>query len=243
MIHIRIVYDALKVIFPTKCPLCGTVLKATEIGACWKCMCSLPVIHGARCIRCSKQVDEGEEFCSDCKKRKFVYMQGYAMWHYNSITDRVVAGLKYKRRRDYTDFLALELSYHCARYLNNWKTDALIPVPLHSKKLRNRGFNQAQLLASGISNNIGIPVRDDIIVRCRKTRPQKYLDDKNRAVNLKGAFTINPKYFRSPDKLHNVVLVDDVYTTGSTINSCAEVLINEGISNVYFVCLCIGDGY
>lgn len=244
MISIRIFNDAMNVLYPPRCPICECVMTTLDSGTCRNCLSKLPVIRGARCLKCSKHIDDGELYCSDCRKRKFLYKQGFALWHYNTAARNAVAGLKYKRRKYYADFLSAEMSYHFAKHIKSWKIDALMPVPLYVGKLRHRGFNQAELLADGMGKILGIPVRNDILIRCRNTKPQKYLDDKGRAANLENAFIINKRSKTKPAySLINVALIDDVYTTGSTIEACAKVLINEGIPNIYFLSLCIGDGY
>lgn len=114
-------------------------------------------------------------------------------------------------------------------------------MPLHKTKLNERGFNQAYLLARGISKSVGIPVVENYLLRSHKTKAQKRLNDRERANNLQGAFTVNPTYsFASYSK---VMLVDDIYTTGSTIDACAEVLLQTGVTEVDFFSLTIGKGF
>lgn len=114
-------------------------------------------------------------------------------------------------------------------------------MPLHKSKLKERGFNQAYLLARGISKSVGIPVVENYLLRSHKTKAQKRLNDRERANNLQGAFTVNPAYsFASYSK---VMLVDDIYTTGSTIDACAEVLLQTGVTEVDFFSLTIGKGF
>lgn len=114
-------------------------------------------------------------------------------------------------------------------------------MPIHKTKLKERGFNQAEVLARGISKSVGIPVAYDYLIRCHKTKAQKRLNDRERAKNLHGAFMVNPVY--STTSYSKVMLVDDIYTTGSTIDSCAQVLLEEGINKVDFISLSIGKGF
>ena len=123
--------------------------------------------------------------------------------------------------------------------MRRWKPDALIPVPIHKARLAFRGFNQAELLARGLSKEFQIPVRNDLVYRVKKTTPQKELNDKERKNNLKSAFHVKPNAI----ECKTVVLVDDIYTTGSTMDALAKALKANGVEQVYFVCLAIGRGY
>ena len=114
-------------------------------------------------------------------------------------------------------------------------------MPLHKSKVNERGFNQAYLLAKGISKSVGIPVIENYLLRCHKTKAQKRLNDRERANNLHGAFKVNSIYGTA--SCSKVMLVDDIYTTGSTIDACAEVLLQTGVTEVDFISLTIGKGF
>lgn len=114
----------------------------------------------------------------------------------------------------------------------------IIPVPLHEMRLRDRGYNQAQDFAEELSKLTHIPVDVDLLKRVRNTVPQKELDHKNRGANTKNAF-----HTTSKDVEYNrVLLVDDIYTTGSTVSAAADSLKSKGVGAVYVLCICIGTG-
>ena len=118
--------------------------------------------------------------------------------------------------------------------------DYIIPVPLHKRKKRVRGYNQAELIAKGLSNTLDLPMNDYILRRTRFTTPQKKLDDKQRLKNLSQAFVcIDPE---GCIRGKRVLLVDDIYTTGSTIEACTLALLKEGAKEVCFITVCIGKG-
>ena len=119
------------------------------------------------------------------------------------------------------------------------KIEAIVPIPLHWTKKRQRGYNQAQLLAAEIGKQSGLPVYPNLLKRTRKTKPQKNLNDTGRKNNLKKAF----KTQENNVQLSRILLVDDIYTTGSTINEAASELRKAGIEQVYYVSVCIGRGY
>ncbi len=122
--------------------------------------------------------------------------------------------------------------------LRSWQAEALIPVPIHKSRMRKRGFNQAALVAERMGERLGIPVEKDILVRVKKTKAQKNLSDAERRENLKNAFQVSGNEL----KLKRVVLVDDIYTTGSTLDAGASVLREAGAEKVYFLSICIGRG-
>ena len=114
----------------------------------------------------------------------------------------------------------------------------MVPIPLHTSKLRSRGYNQATLLAEEISKGTGIPVREDILIRVRKTASQKKMDHITRQNNMKKAFHM----VKNDVKLKTIILVDDVFTTGNTIESAAAELKRGGVEKVFFIALAIGKG-
>ena len=133
----------------------------------------------------------------------------------------------------------MQLCIQYARWISRLGIDAIIPVPLHRKRRRERGYNQAELFAKEIGKRTGIPVETKLLYRCINTRPQKELNDQERKKNLKKAFTIAQNIVQ----LRKVLLVDDIYTTGSTVDAAAECLKVSGIQEVYVLCISIGRGH
>lgn len=128
-------------------------------------------------------------------------------------------------------------------YIDNDLTevDLIIPVPLHRFRYIERGFNQAEIIANELSKVIDKPVLAKCLRRSKNTKPQKDLSDKQRPLNMLKAFKVNNKY---SDKINSkkILLVDDIYTTGATMDGCAKVLLDNGAREVYFVTVAIGDG-
>ena len=118
------------------------------------------------------------------------------------------------------------------------KAGALIPVPIHPKRLRTRGFNQAEVLARKLGEALSLPVCAGILERSRNTEPQKELRASERLRNLEKAFCVRGEC----ELPHSAILIDDIYTTGSTIEACARALKKAGMERVYFFALCIGQG-
>ena len=123
-------------------------------------------------------------------------------------------------------------------FIRSIEPDALLPVPLHRKRMSARGYNQALLLARALGERLNIPVYGDYIVRVKNTEPLKYENPQERQNNLKKAFIIR----RNDVKLKKVIIVDDIYTTGSTMDEIAGVLRAAGVQEVYCVALACGAG-
>lgn len=236
----RIAIDS---IYPPACPVCnkplgykqGKRLKIHDI-----CRKELVYIGKNRCLKCGKEIaDENNEYCYDCMHRSHEYNQGVAVYQYTKGIKQSVYQYKYKNKREYAIFYGQEIYDRCSDIINAWNPEVIIPVPLHISKYKKRGFNQAQLIAKQISEHTNITLENDILLRCRKTVPMKKLNDKQRLKNLKNAFIINQNIV----KYKRVLIVDDIYTTGSTIDECARALKNRGVEQVYFICLCIGHGF
>ena len=217
-------------------------MEKEERGVCKDCHDKMVLVEEPKCKCCGKGIEHKEdEFCYDCKKSPMREVkQGFALWEYNQHTKNVIHRFKYDGRIEYAHYFVEEILFH---YGERWKSigfDMLIPVPLHKKRERFRGFNQAEVLAKGLSERLQVPLVSDWLVRRKNTKPQNGLDDKERNQNLCHAFEVLKKEKTMPNR---VLLVDDIYTTGTTIRQCAAVLKEAGVKEIYFICLCIGRDF
>ncbi|MFT4144645.1 MAG: ComF family protein [Mobilitalea sp.] len=235
----------LDIIYPVRCPVCMEIATPKGNRVCPNCKGRLPYIQEPRCLKCSKPLEvEEKEYCSDCESKDFHFNRGYAVWVYNKMMMQSISAFKYKSKKEYAAFYTEEIITHYKKQLVKLNLDGIVPVPLHRTKYRERGYNQATLLAKGIGEELDIPVLNDLLIRTKKTVPQKTLNDVERLHNLMEAFQYNKEtksVFRSD--LSRVLLVDDIYTTGSTMEACTNVLKENGIKEVYFMVLCIGKGF
>ena len=131
------------------------------------------------------------------------------------------------------------MKMNCGDIIAKWNPDVLVPVPIHASKLRVRGFNQAELIAEELGKATGIPVDTQSLERTVKTVPMKELDNVQRRKNLENAF----KVAQNIVKYKKVLIVDDIYTTGATLDACATILKSAGVAEVYGLSLCIGNGF
>jgi ComF family protein len=212
---------------------------------CEGCRERLNYISEPRCKSCSKPIEvEEKEYCSDCERKKFHYDKGYAVWVYNDAMRNSIAAYKYSSKKEYSNFYTHEMLRLYGGILRKLSFDAIIPVPIHRSKYLERGYNQAELLAKVIGRELKVPIYTKLLIRNKKTLPQKELSDKERLKNLAEAFEISNQILKVKLKsIKKVLLVDDIYTTGSTVEACSNVLKSYGIDQVYFIVLCIGKGY
>ena len=233
----QILEELAGILYPRHCPLCHEVVRKRGELICPACRKELDPIGEPRCKKCGKPVKTPEEeYCQDCRERKHLYVRGMAALPYSGKIKESIYQMKFHNKREYIDFYGPYMAGVLGEAVMAWKADVLVPVPLHRSRLRKRGFNQAALLAGHIGRALAIPVRTDLVQRIRATRPQKELLYRERQNNLKGAFKIS----HYDVDLKKIILVDDIYTTGSTVDEIAGELLKAGAEEVYFISLCIG---
>lgn len=192
------------------------------------------------CKKCGKPLEKEEiEYCADCKGKSHAFTKGRAALEYDAAMRASIGRFKYQNRREYADFYTAKLLETCAEEVKRWEPDVILPIPLHRSRKRKRGFNQAELIAERLGRELGILVRKDWLLRVKKTKPQKELASLERKQNLKNAFQVKANAVN----LKRVLLVDDIYTTGSTMDAASAILLENGAEKVYFLSICIGRGY
>lgn len=190
-------------------------------------------------MRCGKPLNkETREYCADCRKKDSNIAQGRSLWIHQDPVPGAVYRFKYHNKRSYGRLFAEEMAECYGKWIASKGIEVIIPVPLHPSKKRKRGFNQAEILAGILAEATGIPIQTDVLFRIKKSRPQKMLDPQERRENLKGAFAVSKRW----KPCRNVLLIDDIYTTGSTIERCAGMLKKAGAENVWFLTISIGQG-
>lgn len=224
----------LDIFYPRCCPVCQKILKDQRRMICPECEKKLRPIGHPRCYKCGKPIEEGE-YCKDCQKHTHIFDQGRGIFVYDGTMRRSVTRYKYYGCREYGDFYAKAMYRYAWKNLNQWKPDLIVPVPIHKSKERLRGFNQAAYLAERLGCYTGIPVDTVLVQKVVKTKSQKKLNAMQRRKNLEKAFLVT-KNIRGKD----ILVIDDVYTTGSTIDAMAGCLRKRGAKNIYFLTVCIG---
>lgn len=227
------------VLFPRRCPVCHGIVVPQNNLIHSQCFSKISFIKSPVCKKCGKSLRlETDEYCFDCMKHKRSFDYGLALADYDDITRQSIVKIKYKNKREYLDFYGEAICQRFSSQILRMQADFLAPVPIHPERLKTRGFNQAQVLAEKLGPRLGLPVYGELLIRSKKTQPQKNLNSQERFKNLKEAFFSA----QLPEGKKRVILVDDIYTTGSTIEACTRKLKEAGASNVYFIVIAIGKG-
>ena len=204
------------------------------------------------CFSCSKKLSSNEKVvCPECLskiklvttehlqnefERKFKdkgIISGFTslyLFEKDKELQHIIHSLKYNQRFLVGKFLGKELGNNLKTVILNWNIDIIVPIPLHHLKKAERGYNQSFYIAKGLSKITKLPINNRIIKRKRFTQSQTTMNLKERQENISGAFTI-----KSKNKLSgkNVLLIDDVITTGATISECGKILLEYGANKVY----------
>ena len=227
------------IFYPPVCPLCGDILADKSEKVCRECKLLIPYISSPTCFKCGKEIDDVEkEYCEDCTKKPKSYIRGFPAMNYVSPVRESVADFKYHNKSSYADFFSYEIIRTHGSEIVKLAPEALIPVPVHDKKLKIRGYNQAAVLAKRLGEPLGIKVDEEMLKRSVNTLPQKQLAPEERQKNLERAFILTEKKVQ----YRKVMLVDDIYTTGATIEACAKLLRAAGVKEIYYTSICIGKG-
>ena len=212
----RLFQDLLSVVLPRTCPACGKPLKDWEECLCLTCLAGLPL------TRFHEHPDNplAEVFWGRVRLEQAV------AWFYfrkGSAYQDVMHNFKYNHRPDIGVYLGKQIGYELKHSTIFVKPDVVIPVPLHRRKLRKRGYNQSEKISKGISIALDIPMDIKTLYRSGKTATQTRKSRFERWLNVSGKFGL-----RDPDRIRDlhILLVDDVVTTGATLEACAEVLLS-----------------
>lgn len=229
---------AADLLFPRRCPVCGGVAMPKGRLICPACLKQLSFVSSPACMKCGKEIgSRDQEYCADCIRRKKSFTRGFALLNYDSRAAVSMAAVKYHNKREYLDFYARAAALRFEKQFRQAGIQVIVPVPVHASRLKTRGVNQAAVLAEKLSAELGIPW-EELLIRVKKTDPQKSLGSAERLKNLRGAFEAE----QEAGKWERVLLVDDIYTTGSTAEICSRALLKTGVKQVFVFAVCIGHG-
>jgi ComF family protein len=223
---------ALDFIFPPICHICHLFMPgAGELHICDGCCDRLPLVKSPLCPVCGIPfIGAGRNhICGHCQTHPPHFSSALAHLLYESSARELIHHFKYNHKTHLRLPLALLALEGLTEFITSRKPDIIIPVPLHHSRLRSRGFNQAVLLGNLFSSRLTIPMLKDGLTRTRETEAQIELSAEDRRNNVKGAFAANKPAMISGKR---ILLLDDVMTTGSTVNECAKVLKQNGAASV-----------
>jgi len=212
---------------PRVCPLCQKPMPQREF--CKSCREFLEKTR-FKCQICGRILPIEVMLCSDCRKNLFSFTKASGLLPYTGPVKKSMALFKYKNKRYVWDELYDLLAEHCRKNLGE-KFDLIIPVPLYQRKLKERGYNQAEILAQNLARRLKLPLGRDILTKIKDTPAQAKLGYIDRRKNLKGSFAVKGS-FTGGEK---VLLVDDVFTTGATAQECTRTLLLAGVDKVYVI--------
>ncbi len=227
----RISRTLLDAVLPPRCLKCGDILSAAQALCpdCWRKLTWL----GAPCCACCGQPFPfdagGEALCGACLQKRPAYDRARAVFRYDDESRDLVIGLKHADRTETVPALAGWMSRVGGALLES--TELIVPVPLHWTRLATRRFNQAALLAHAIGRTAGLPVLPQALLRRRATRSQGHLGRLARFRNVKGAIVVAERHATVVTN-RRILLIDDVITTGATVESAAKALISAGARQV-----------
>ena len=222
----------LSFLFPPICPLCAKELLDKGEHICKSCSKKQIFIKEPTCYSCGKPMKNHEkEYCSDCRQHPKNFERGMGLCIYQKPVTNSLAAIKYKNERKFAKYYLEEIQKRKYRDLLQLKIDVIIPVPIHRKKRRKRGFNQAEEFGKRLSHYLEIPMNSSLLIRSKKTVPQKDLGPALRLKNLEQAFSCR----KLPYRMKKVLLIDDIYTTGSTAEACSRALKKAGAEQVFLL--------
>ena len=232
-----LVADIFSKLFPSRCIFCrhtvsrpslkGPVIRSPA-DICADCFKQLP--HNASCcVRCALPLPEeagATVLCGRCIKKAPAFDYAYSLFRYEADIIRLIHQLKFAEKITYARSLGelLLMMWQAESSAVELQPDCLLPVPLHPARLRQRGFNQSIEIARIISSRLQIPIEYDAVIRQRQTTSQTGLDARQRRRNIRGAFEVVTEI-----KAKHILIIDDVMTTGSTVNELARVLKKSGV--------------
>ena len=218
------------ILLPRICPGCDCKLTAEERFVCNECLNKIQMVNSERLHF---------NFTKIFISKKFV--SGFAvLYHFEKDKElqKIIHALKYKQKFLLGIFLGEMLGQTYQNLFKDWKLSLILPVPLHHLKKAERGYNQSQFIAKGMNKVLGTDAKVNILRRERFTQSQTHLNQHEREENVCGAFGVkNPKYITGK----SILVIDDVITTGATINECAKVLLDNGALKVYSASVAIAD--
>ena len=233
--------DLLDFVYPQTCPICKKPLTREEKSVCQQCWKTLTILPAPFCPYCKSFLEDEESMirhrCDSLDRPEDrMILAVRSLGTFDDYYQKLIHRFKYGKSLPLGRRLAKRLGQVVSETTGFADYDLVIPVPLHRARHRERGFNQSDLLAEGISEAAGVAVGKGILKRRKNTKDQTHLNAQQRAENVKDAFVVKRPDLTDANK---VILVDDVMTTGATLNECAGMLRTAGVKEVFAATLAV----
>jgi competence protein ComFC len=225
-------------VFPLSCEFCGKLVESREnAGVCAPCESRIRRIAPPHCPGCGRTCLSATGRCESCSDEKFHFDRAYACVAYESGIKEIVHGFKFGRKRFLAPFLTRILTGFVHENLAASAWDLVVPVPMDRKRENERGFNQSKLLSRSLAQKLELLHGNDVLGCVPSERPQAFLNRSERKANAQGRFFVKKRL-----EVHsrNILLVDDILTTGQTASACAQVLKEAGARSVTVLALARG---
>ena len=223
--------------FPRRCPVCDRPVRPFGAVICDGCREKIPKIRAPFCRVCGRELSvRGEGVCPDCLRAGHRFERGIALYPYRDASGSIYR-FKYGGRAEYAAFYAEEMAKRVKEEFSADMPDRLVAVPGAPDRVRKRGYDQAQVLAEELSKKLGIPLLKDALTTTQDTPAMRGRGLSERRKNLKKALIVHA----DDVKFNVIMLVDDIYTTGATMDACAALLKEAGALRVYFVTIAVGE--
>ncbi len=231
----RFFNQAVEVLFSPECVHCGNERDAKGTFLCSPCREDIRYIRDPLCGLCGQpgEIDypypHDEFVCGLCQAAPYAFKRARSLGHYETALKSLIRALKYQKQTGAVGEIRPLLQAWFEIAGDDYQGFTVVPVPLHHDKMMERGFDQTYLIAREVADALSVPLQADGLIRARATPPQAELERSQRSANVKNAFAAT-----SPEQIagKNILLVDDVFTTGSTINEAAKVLKRSGAGRV-----------
>ena len=228
----KLIHTLANIIYPRRCPGCDMILNSDDMFLCEKCIKRLHFYKERTCYKCGRPIKSRYEVvCAECASGKFCFDEAVAPFPYTEMIKEALVRFKYGHRPEYASFFAACIWSYAKKRIEIWKPQMIISIPVHKDRLNKRGYNQAALIAEKLSQFSKIPFEEEVIIRHKKTVAQKELGSTERRKNMAEAFS----YIYQGRLPERILAVDDIFTTGSTVDVTAELLKRNGAASVYIV--------
>jgi ComF family protein len=228
----KFINGLINLIYPARCIVCKRYIldKDKQKFICDLCQSTIKKNIPPFCKYCSRHIDDGSSICKECKDKTFYFDEAFSSCVYEDPLREIIHQFKYNGK----DYLGRFLAGLLIEFINTYKLpmkdfDFIIPIPLYPSKLRQREYNQALILAEYIAKEFKLKLLKDALYKIRNTPAQAELDSQQRWKNISDCFRVNPK-ISLKDK--NILLIDDILTTGATTSEAAKTLKSKGARKV-----------
>lgn len=208
------------------CDIClEDIAMAGRYRICGKCLAELPYVGEHICLSCGMPMDDEGDYCLRCQNNEHFFKLNRAPFEYTGLAIKMIHDLKFRGKKYMADPLSAFMAD--AFLQNSMSADIVTFVPMTDDEVKRRGFNQSELLAAAVADRLNMAMLP-ALVKTKDTSEQKALNARDRAKNLEGAF----ECALSQVKRRNILLIDDIFTTGATSNECARTLLKAGAREV-----------